>query len=372
LPVRPDSFPLELPLVRTARPKRLVAVAVVLAVAAAATVLPWSHGVDHGEGAVAAPMWPVPEPYPVTDDPVETLTDVPPGSEYVALGDSYSAGYGLPDPTRLPTNACAQSARDYPHRIAARFGLDLTDVSCAGATSRDVVSGHQFRGVPPQVRALSDRTRLVTLTIGGNDADLFGTAASCLALSARGPVFSGRDAPSCRSTLVHDGVDDLEVRIRSRVALGIADTLGAVRRAAPNAEVVLLGYPAIFPDAAHTPERGCFRSALDLGSLAGSFPRDTYPFTDTDVRYLHGVQRELDDVSRVAADAAGVTYLEVFTDSQAHSACATKRPYVAGVSLTGTGDLSRIDLEPGALHPNPRGVAWLTARLAAALRSTAG
>lgn len=372
MPVRPDSFPLELPLVRTARPKRLVAVAVVLAVAAAAIVLPWGHGVDHGEGAVAAPMWPVPEPYPVTDDPVETLTDVPPGSEYVALGDSYSAGYGLPDPTRLPTNACAQSARDYPHRIAARFGLDLTDVSCAGATSRDVVSGHQFRGVPPQVRALSDRTRLVTLTIGGNDADLFGTAASCLALSARGPVFSGRDAPSCRSTLVHDGVDDLEVRIRSRVALGIADTLGAVRRAAPNAEVVLLGYPAIFPDAAHTPERGCFRSALDLGSLAGSFPRDTYPFTDTDVRYLHGVQRELDDVSRVAADAAGVTYLEVFTDSQAHSACATKRPYVAGVSLTGTGDLSRIDLEPGALHPNPRGVAWLTARLAAALRSTAG
>lgn len=344
----------------------------VLAVAAVAVVLPWSPGAGPGERAAAAPMWPVPEPYPVTDEPAETLAAIPPGSEYVALGDSYSAGYGLPDPTRLPTNACGQSARDFPHRIAARFGLALTDVSCAGATSRDVVSGHQFRGVPPQVRALSERTRLVTLTIGGNDADLFGTAASCLALSARGPVFSGRDAPSCRSTLVHDGVDDLEVRIRSRVALGIADTLAAVRRAAPNAEVVLVGYPAIFPDADHTPERGCFRSALDLGSLAGSFPRDTYPFTDTDVRYLHGVQEELDEVSAAAARAAGVTFLDVFPRSQAHSACATARPYVAGVSLAGTGDLSRIDLEPGALHPNGRGVAWLTARLAAALRTTAG
>lgn len=337
-----------------------------------AVVVPWWPSSGPGaERAAAAPMWPVPEPYPVTSDPAETLADVPPGSEYVALGDSYSAGYGLPDPTRLPTNACGQSARDYPHRLAARFGLDLTDVSCAGATSRDVVSGYQFRGVPPQIRSLSDRTRLVTLTIGGNDADLFGTAASCLALSSRGPVFSGRDAPSCRSTLVHDGVDDLEVRIRSRVALGIADTLAAVRRAAPNAVVVFLGYPAIFPDAEHTPRGGCFRSALDLGSLAGSFPRDTYPFTNTDVRYLHGVQEALDEVSASAAAAAGVPFVDAFARTEAHSACATERPYVAGVSLTGAGDLSRIDLEPGALHPNSRGVAWLTKQVAATLRSVA-
>ncbi|WIE77102.1 SGNH/GDSL hydrolase family protein [Curtobacterium sp. MCSS17_007] len=343
----------------------------VLAVLAATVLVPWGPDGLGAERAAAAPMWPVPEPYPVTDDPEQTLSDVPPGSEYVALGDSYSAGYGLSDPTRLPTNACGQSARDYPHRIAARFGLDLTDVTCAGATSRDVVSGYQFRGVPPQVRALSDRTRLVTLTIGGNDADLFGTAASCLALSPIGPVFSGRDAPSCRSTLVHDGVDDLDVRIRSRVALGIADTLAAVRRAAPNAVVVLVGYPAIFPDAEHTPARGCFRSALDLGTLAGTFPEDTYPFTDTDVEYLHGVQAALDEVSASAAEAARVPFVDVFARSQAHSACASERSYVAGVSLTGTGDLSRIDLEPGALHPNERGVAWLTDRVAAELRSVA-
>lgn len=350
-----------------------------LAVLAATVVTPWSPIAGagsflgaSGERAVAAPMWPVPAPYPVTDDPDETLSDLPPGSEYVALGDSYSAGYGLSDPTRLPTSACGQSARDYPHRLAARFGLDLTDVTCAGATSRDVVSGHQFRGVPPQVSALSEDTRLVTLTIGGNDADLFGTAASCLALSSRGPVFSGRDAPSCRSTLVHDGVDDLDVRIRSRVALGIADTLAAVRQAAPNAVVVFLGYPAIFPDAAHTPAGGCFRSALDLGSLVGSFPRDTYPFTNGDVRYLHGVQESLNEVSASAAEAAGVPFVDVFAASQAHSACATDDPYVAGVSLSGAGDLSRIDMEPGALHPNGRGVAWLTRQLAAELRTTAG
>lgn len=317
-------------------------------------------------------MWPVPQPYPVTSTPDEELAGIPVGSEYVALGDSYSAGYGLADRTRLPTGACGQSAQDYPHRIAARFGLALTDVTCAGATSADVTTGFQYRGVPPQIRSLSDRTRLVTLTIGGNDADLFGTAASCLALSAKGPVFSGRDAPSCRSTLVSDGVDQLGTTIASRVALGIADTLAAVQREAPNAVVVFLGYPAIFPDAEHTPKGGCFRSALDLGTLTGSFPTDTYPFTNTDVRYLHGVQVALNDVSAAAARTAGVRFVDVFSSTQAHSACATKRPYVAGVSLEGSVDLRRIDLEAGALHPNTRGVAYLTKRVAAAVRALAG
>ncbi|MBF4587206.1 SGNH/GDSL hydrolase family protein [Curtobacterium sp. VKM Ac-2887] len=314
----------------------------------------------------------MPEPYPVTADPTETLDAIPPGSEYVALGDSYSAGYGLGDRTGLPTNACVQSARDYPHRLAAQFGLDLTDVTCAGATSDDVTTGHQFKGVPPQIESLSDRTRLVTLTIGGNDADLFGTAASCLAISANGPVFSGRDAPSCESTLVQDGVDQLAVKIQSRVALGIADTLGAVQRAAPNAVVVFLGYPAIFPDAEDTPAKGCFRSALDLGTLAGSFPSDTYPFTDTDVEYLHGVQDELNEVSRSAAAAAGVRFVDVFASTQDHSPCAASERYVAGVTLTGSGDLRKIDLKAGALHPNERGVTYLTARMAAAIRALAG
>ncbi|RDH95783.1 GDSL-like lipase/acylhydrolase family protein [Curtobacterium sp. AG1037] len=361
-------------MLRRVRPALRRAVLGGLAVVAlvGASALGGGAGVGGSGAAVAAPMWPVPAPYPVPSDPPESLAAIPPGSEYVALGDSYSAGYGLDDPTHLPTDACAQSARDYPHRIAARFGLALTDVTCAGATSDDVVSGFQFRGVPPQVRALSDRTRLVTITIGGNDADLFGTAASCLALSSKGPVFSGRDAPSCRSTLVRDGEDQLGVKIRSRVALSIAETLGAVRAAAPNAVVVFLGYPAIFPDAEHTPRGGCFRSALDLGSLAGSFPSDTFPFTDTDVRYLHGVQEELDTASADAARAAGVRFVDVFAASQAHSACATKGSYVAGVSLEGSGNLSRIDLVPGALHPNERGVAWLTGRVAAAVRDLAG
>jgi lysophospholipase L1-like esterase len=324
------------------------------------------------DAAVSAPQWPVPQPFPSTDDPPEELADLPPGSEYVALGDSYSAGYGLGHPTGLPVAACVQSGEDFPHRIAARFGLDLTDVTCAGATSEDVRDRTQFRGAPPQIEALSPSTRLVTLTIGGNDADLFGTAASCLALSASGPVFSGQNAPSCRSTLAADGVDTLGAKIQGRVALGIAETLADIRRAAPRATVVLLGYPAIFPDAGHTPAKGCFRPAVDLGTLAGQFPDDTYPFTDTDVRWLHGVQEQLDEVGRDAARAAGATFVDVFATTQAHSACARRHAYVEGISLDSFGGLSSIDLQPGALHPNRAGVRYLTDRTAEVLRREFG
>ncbi|MGN7189509.1 SGNH/GDSL hydrolase family protein [Curtobacterium sp. MCBA15_004] len=366
---------MEVPLLRSRIPRALATALAVVLVAVCGVAVGSGTGAGGVLGvpsAAAAPMWPVPAPFPTTDPPTDTLAGLPPGSEYVALGDSYSAGYGLPDPTGLPTAVCGQSARDYPHRIAARYGLVLHDVTCGGATSRDVVSGHQFKGVPPQIRALSDRTRLVTLSIGGNDAGLFSTAASCLALAPDGPVFSGRDAPSCRSQLVRGGVDELGDTIRSDVSLGIADTLARVRAAAPNAVVVLVGYPAIFPDAEHTPKGGCFRPTLDLGTLAGRFPTDTYPFTDTDVRYLHGVQADLDEVSAAAARAAGVSYVDAFTSTQARTACATSRAYVEGVTLEGSRNLSRIDLVAGSLHPNERGVAYLTRRVAAELQTLAG
>jgi lysophospholipase L1-like esterase len=323
--------------------------------------------------ATAAPNWPAPQPYPATgSDASETLSSLPEGSEYVALGDSYGAGYGLGSPTRLPTGACGQSGEDYPHRVANRFGLALTDVTCAGATTDDVLTRHQWHGVPPQIDALSDTTKLVTITIGGNDADLFGTASSCLALSSGGPVFSGRDAPSCRSTLVHDGTDTLARKVSGQTAGALDRTLRAVRAAAPNAVVVMVGYPAIFPDAEHTPDRGCFRSALDLGSLAGSFPRNAFPFTDKDVAYLSGVQASLDRVGRAAAEANGVRFVDVYSTTQGHSACATGKPYVNGVTLDATSNLRRIDLEPGALHPNRRGAAYLADRTADELVDLAG
>jgi lysophospholipase L1-like esterase len=330
-----------------------------------------AHAEPTSAHVASAPAAHAPSARAVTARAVAAGPALPLGSQYVALGDSYAAGYGLRHPTKRPVPACGQSADDYPHRLAARFGLALTDVSCAGATTKNVVSRSQS-GAPPQVEALTTDTRLVTLSIGGNDADLFGTASSCLALSARGPVFSGRNADDCRSTLVRDGVDTLARSIDGPVATGIARALTSIRAHAPNAEVVVVGYPAIFPDAANTPRRGCFRSALDAGSLVGAFPRDAFPFTTTDTAYLNGVQARLDAVTRNAAEAAGATYVSTFAATESRSACSTKRAYVAGVTLSSTSGLEEVDLEPGALHPTSAGVGYMARRAAAAVVAVSG
>ncbi len=94
---------------------------------------------------------------------------------YVALGDSYSSGVGA-EP--YPPGACQRSDGAYAPRFtrsSAGAGYDLVFVACSGAETRHVVSeGQREAGVRhPQiqkVRDLAEFVRLVTITIGGNDA----------------------------------------------------------------------------------------------------------------------------------------------------------------------------------------------------------
>lgn len=293
------------------------------------------------------------------------------GSQYVALGDSYASGFGLDQPTGEPVAGCGQTSLDYPHRVAHELHLDLVDVTCAGATTADVVDTRQL-GAPPQVDALSDRTKLVTLTIGGNDADLVGTVSSCIAVAADGPIITTGKA-TCRATLDADGVDSLAASVDDTVVPGVERALAAITKAAPNARVLVVGYPALFPDSAHTPAAGCFRPLVLGEGTAMRFASDAYPFTATDVAYLDRMQTRLDSALRAASERAGVEYVSTLAASRAHSACATSGAYVQGVTLTADSTFSTISLVDGALHPNARGTAFLAGQVEAAVRAaTAG
>lgn len=116
---------------------------------------------------------------------------------YVALGDSYSAGSGvLPLDLSAPLE-CARSSLNYPHDLAAEAGLNLTDVTCGGAQTKDF-AGSQYPGVAPQLDALDANTGLVTMTIGGNDSGVFIDA--ILACGSAGVVTLGFGHPARRST----------------------------------------------------------------------------------------------------------------------------------------------------------------------------
>src|SRR3954471_15153979 len=126
-------------------------------------------------------------------------------SRYVALGDSYSAGPLIP--TTDLAGGCARSDHNYPSLLAARLHVArLVDVTCSGASTADLTHVQRpFQGarVPPQLDAVTPHTDLVTVGIGGNDLDLFGTlVATCTRLRDSDPSGS-----PCGRELSRNGPD---------------------------------------------------------------------------------------------------------------------------------------------------------------------
>src|SRR4051794_26578615 len=165
--------------------------------------------------------------------------------DYVALGDSYSAASGVlpPDPTAVPQ--CLRSTRNYPHDIAAATGAQLTDVTCGGADTTDY-AGSQYQGVPPQLDALHAGTQLVTMTIGGNDSNVF--ISSILECGTLGLTTLGQGSP-CKDRYG----SSFEDTVRTTTYPALVQALQAVRDRAPDARVAILGYAWILPATG-----GCF------------------------------------------------------------------------------------------------------------------
>ena len=300
------------------------------------------------------------------------------GLAYVALGDSFAAGLGLADPTKLPVTGCGQTATDYPHRVAQALRLTLSDVTCSGAVTANVISTPQKTGdgtAKPQLSALGRNTRVVTITIGGNDLGFVKTTASCVALTARGPLLASAN-DDCRGNFVKNGVDSLGDRIAGPVVHGMAPTedagtatpsgltatFAAISKAAPNARVFVVGYPTIMPNAANTPAAGCFRGQIEGNSLSNLRLKNSFPFTNIDVEYLNSVERALDTATARAAERAGFTFISALAGSAAHSGCAATSSYVNGITLEATRTYS-VSLSGGALHPNADGAAFVASSI---------
>jgi lysophospholipase L1-like esterase len=298
------------------------------------------------------------------------------GLDYVALGDSYSAGFGLePYSFTTPADGCFQAEQNYPHQVATSLGLDLTDVTCSGAVTANIIGTPQVTitgagTAQPQSLALSAGTDLVTVSIGGNDLGFGDVAAYCVALTATGPVLGNPLYSSC-SEYFHPlpEVDLLEDRLKNTVEPALANAFADIAQKAPNAEVVVVGYPAIAPDVENVPEGGCFTPAA-TGS-GPPYPENAFPFTDIDTPYLHGTEAKLDGAIRRAAELRGFSYISTLPATESHSACQTDgTAYVNGITLlektlenpnpggTPTPDPD-LFVKYGALHPNAAGVAYL-------------
>ena len=141
-----------------------------------------------------------------------------PAVRYVALGDSYASGLGAGN---YSGGSCERSSRAYPALwAAAHHPVSYASRACSNATTSSVISG--------QLSAVSSETTLVSLTIGGNDADFVHVMTTCVLLPTS---FCVRAVKGAEST------------IRSSLPGELNKVLAAISARAPDARVVVLGYP---------------------------------------------------------------------------------------------------------------------------------
>lgn len=150
-------------------------------------------------------------------------TDAATAPSYVALGDSYSSGVGtrtyLADGT-----TCQRSVYAYPSLIAAARGYALTFRACSGTTVANVRSS--------QLSALGTGTAYVTISVGGNDAGFSSVLTEC----AKPGWLS-----SCNAA-----VDRAQAVITGTLPASLHALFASIRSLAPNAAVVVAGYPRLF------------------------------------------------------------------------------------------------------------------------------
>ncbi len=228
------------------------------------------------------------------------------------MGSSYAAGPGVTTPADQPATRCARSRDNYAHQVARRLGLDLVDASCSGATTANLLT--PWRELPAQVEAVTADTRLVTMTIGGNDLDFVGNL----------------NAASCRATLgaACPAVQPPDEDSYAAVERALHQVVAAVRARAPGARIVFVEYPAVLPAAGV-----CART----------------PMTGADADMLRTTAARLVAITDRVAQAERADVVHFAQTSAGHDACAAD-PWISGY-LDASGQKERV-----AYHPNLEGM----------------
>ncbi|MFF4902811.1 SGNH/GDSL hydrolase family protein [Streptomyces sp. NPDC001068] len=213
--------------------------------------------------------------------------------DYVALGDSYASAPLVP--TQVDAT-CLRSSQNYPSLVAQSRGATLTDVSCSGATTADMRSS-QTDGVAAQLDALGRGTDLVTVTVGGNDIGFSTVLGTCAQLTATDPT-----GTPCQTHYTGTGADQISDAI-DQTAPKVARVLRGIKHRAPHAEVVVVGYPDLFPDDGV----GCTSK--------------TVPLAMGDFAWVRDKEKELNAMLAGQARKSGARYVNTYTPTIGHDLC---------------------------------------------------
>ncbi|MEV3936040.1 SGNH/GDSL hydrolase family protein [Glycomyces sp. NPDC049804] len=206
--------------------------------------------------------------------------------DYVALGDSYSSGSGAGPYTDA---ACQRSTKAHPSLLAGELGAELTFVACGGATTDDVLAG--------QVQALDAGTDLVTIGIGGNDIGWTEAITACIT-----------PFQNC-----HPAIEEAERKATEELPAKLDAVYTEIETRAPDAEVLVTGYPRLF----------AARNTCDaFGSISVAEQQRMNAGADL-----------LSAVIQEAAAAHGFAYVDVRDEFTGHEVCSAA-PWLHGFTVT--------------------------------------
>ncbi|MFD7431667.1 SGNH/GDSL hydrolase family protein [Streptomyces sp. NPDC059818] len=283
------------------------------------------------------------------------------GYDWVALGDSYTAGVirAAGDTFEVPRDGCERTDQSYPQLIDRELGslIELTNVSCGAATIEDVTFRAQhpigrhlppisedpdypFPPVPPQSEAVNSGTDVITVGVGGNTLGFADILLKCLEL---GQGSDGVGTP-CK--------DSLATGIPAKLAKVGTDydaMLAKLHQRGPHAKILTVGYPTVIPQ--------------DTSKCQYNDPHQFLSITTGDLDWLRqDVLEPLNKTIEKSADAhSSATFVNLYDSSQHHSVCDGGK-WVEGILDS--------DMQPALVHPNARGHRNAADHVASAILNT--
>ncbi|MFE5815838.1 SGNH/GDSL hydrolase family protein [Streptomyces sp. NPDC056479] len=284
--------------------------------------------------------------------------------DWVALGDSYTAGViqAAGDTFEVPRDGCERTDQSYPQVIDRDLGglIELTNVSCGGATIEDVTFRAQeplgrhlppfsedpdypFPPVPPQSEAVGPGTDVVTVGAAANTLGIADILRTCLELGSG----SGGVGTPCRDDLA----DDIPAKL-TKVSKDYDEMLAVLHERAPHAKILAVGYPTVIPE--------------DTTKCRYNDLEQFGPITQGDLDWLRqDVVEPLNNAIEKSAgtlDAAG--FVNLYDSTRNHSVCDAGK-WVDGLYTS-------LPYQLAFVHPNARGHRNAADHVASAILNSIG
>lgn len=275
--------------------------------------------------------------------PVSAAPPKPPaaGKKFVVLGDSYTANGVRFDGNEME---CRHGPTAWPVQLSHMLNMagtpDFVDVSCPGASIQSYTAYnlvHEAR-IADDLGAFGPRTEIIAIQLGMNDT--WG-ANDTMMWTAMGPcIFNLRDG--CELEAVEQGrIPDFRAVTGQEYADRIRTVVDYLSYYAPNARVVLVGYPELFLAQS---DMLC-ASVLGTASITQSRGRAVVEYLD-----------RLDRAQREAAEILGVHFFDTRAITSGHGLCSAE-PWINGFFDP------RADFIGMPFHPTARGDTALAAGL---------